>query len=206
MKIFENHKINKRVKDFSQLQISRRKFLKGAFAISAMSQVALLQSCVKDIVPSNDILTNQQFQIIIAVQNILFPKDNNGPGAFELNSHEYLIWVLSDKRLDPEDNQYIIDGIRWVNESAEEDFSKEFLKLSEPDQEKLINMISKKSWGESWLSVILNFIFESMISDPIYEFNKEAVGWKWLDHQVGYPRPTNDTRYDEIFKTIQKNN
>lgn len=205
MKIFENHKIDKRIKEYSQLSISRRRFLKGTLAVGAMSQIVFLQSCVNEILPPNDILTKKQYQTVITVQNILFPKDKNGPGASDFNAHEYLIWVLSDNRLDPEDNQYIIDGIRWIEESAEEHYSKSFLKLSESKQEELILKVSKENWGESWLSVILNFIFEAMISDPLYGFNNDSIGWKWLDHQVGNPRPTKELLYDKIFKTVQKN-
>ena len=44
-----------------------------------------------------------------------------------------------------------------------------------------------------------------MISDPIYGFNTNESGRKWLEHEAGYPRPTKETMYDEIFITVQQN-
>jgi gluconate 2-dehydrogenase gamma chain len=52
---------------------------------------------------------------------------------------------------------------------------------------------------------MLTFIFEAMISDPIYGFNKDEIGQKWLQHNAGFPRPTKKTRYDEIFNRVKTN-
>jgi len=193
--------IPRAIKEFSTWQISRRNFLKNTLAVGVMSQVAFIQSCENE--TSKTILNEKQSKIIISVQNILFPKDKNGPGAVDFNAHHYLQWVLSDKRIPSDEKQYIIDGIRWVNETAEETHSKKYLNLSKKKQVSLIQSISNTNWGESWLSVMLTFIFEAMISDPIYGFNTDEIGWKWLEHQAGYPRATKELMYDEIFTTVQ---
>ena len=193
--------IPRTMKEFSTWQISRRNFLKNTIAVGVMSQVAFMQSCEDE--TSNAILTDKQLKLIISVQNILFPKDKNGPGAIDFNAHHYLQWVLSDIRIASDEKQYIIDGIRWLNETAKENYSKIYLKLSKKEQVEIIQSISRINWGESWLSVLLTFIFEAMISDPIYGFNTDENGWKWLEHQAGYPRATQLLKYDEIFTTVQ---
>jgi len=203
MKIIADKKIPKTIKDFTTWQVSRRAFIKSSLAVSAWSQMSFLQSCIND-TSNTSILDTTQLKIVITVQNILFPKDKNGPGAIDFNADKYLLWVLADKRVDPDENDYIINGLKWINETAKEEKSDTFLNLSKKEQVALIQNIATKDWGESWLSVMLTFIFEAMISDPIYGFNKEGVGWKWLRHQVGFPQPTKDLRYDEIFKTVQK--
>lgn len=203
MKFIEDKTIPKSIKEFTNWQISRRNFIKSTLAIGAASQLTFIQSCSDDFIES--ILNKKQLDILIAVQNILFPKDKNGPGAFDFNAHNYVLWVLADKRIDPDENQYVIDGIKWVNETAEEEYSKSFLKLSKKEQVSLIHTISRKSWGESWLSIQLTLIFEAMISDPIYGFSTDEIGRKWLEHQAGFPRPTKETMYDTIFTTIQNN-
>jgi len=190
---------------FEQFRLERRRFIKGILAIAATSQFGLLQSCVKEFIPESDVLTQKQYNILITVQNILFPKDMNGPGAFDVDAHGYILWFLQDKRQDPDDQNYIIKGIGWVDETAVEDHGKGFLQLSSTKKMNLIANISTLEWGESWLSNLLNYIFEAMISDPLYGFNKKGIGWKWLEHQVGYPRPTKALLYDEIFKTVAKN-
>lgn len=195
--------IPRTIKEFASWQISRRNFIKSSLAVGLMSQVAYIQSCKTD--TSKISLNDKQLKIIISVQNILFPKDANGPGAYDFNAHHYVGWVLSDKRIALDEKQYIINGIRWLNETAEETHSKKYLKLTKKEQVDLIQLISNSNWGESWLSVMLTFIFEAMISDPIYGFNNDEIGWKWLEHQAGFPRATTELMYDQVFSTVLKN-
>ncbi len=108
--------------------------------------------------------------------------------------------MLWDERMDPEEKEYIIDGIGWVDETAEEKYSKSYVQLSQSEQEKLVADISNESWGSSWLSVILTFIFEALLSDPQYGSNPDRIGWVWLQHNPGYPRPTQLLLYPEILK------
>lgn len=196
-----NKNIPRTIKETKNWQVSRRNFIKNSLAIGALMQMSVLQSCINT-EQDTHILSKKQMAIAVAVQNILFPKDKNGPGAIDFNADKYLLWVLSDKRIPKDENQYIINGLKWVDETAQEEMSENFLKLSKKEQVKLIHTVSKTSWGESWLSVMLTFIFEAMISDPIYGFNKDETGRKWLGHIAGYPRPTKENRYDEIFETL----
>jgi gluconate 2-dehydrogenase gamma chain len=49
--------------------------------------------------------------------------------------------------------------------------------------------------GKQWISTILRYILEALLTDPIYGGNPNAIGWKWLDHQPGFPRPPANKRY-----------
>ncbi|HIP47955.1 MAG TPA: gluconate 2-dehydrogenase subunit 3 family protein [Lutibacter sp.] len=200
MKI-KNRNIPRTVKDTLSWQVSRRNFIKNSLALGALTQMSILQSCINN-ENNTTVLNKKQMAIAIAVQNILFPKDKNGPGAIDFNADKYLLWVLIDQRIPKDENQYIINGLKWVDETAQEEMSQIFLKLSKKEQVQLIHTVSKTNWGESWLSVMLTFIFEAMISDPIYGFNKDEIGRRWLGHVAGFPRPTKENRYDEIFETL----
>lgn len=191
-------------KNLEGKQVSRRVFLRNTFAVGVLANLPLLQSCVGDEV-SYSVLSKKDLKRVIAVQNILFPNDEHGPGAIDFNAQLYLLWFLQDKRIDTDEKDYIRNGITWVEETAQEEYDKAFLRLSKKEQVQLINFISKKSWGESWLSVMMNLIIEAMISDPIYGFNSEEIGWEWISHISGLPRPSADTKYDEIFATVLKN-
>ncbi len=193
--------IPKTIKDFTTWQISRRSFIRNTIAVGTISQISLLESCTDEF--SNKTLNDKQLNLVISVQNILFPRDENGPGAIDFNADKYLLWVLNDKRIADDDKQYVINGIGWLNESAQETYSKKYLKLTKKEQVNLIQSISKTNWGESWLSVMLTFIFEAMVSDPIYEFNSNEIGWSWIQHQAGIPRASKELMYDEIFTTLQ---
>jgi gluconate 2-dehydrogenase gamma chain len=148
---------------------------------------------------ARSILSLQQKEMVASIQGILFPDDGNGPGAADIHALEYLQWVLSDKEKDPEEVEYLINGIGWVDETAVEDTGRSYLDLNEGERETLIEKISKEDWGESWLSVILTFIFEALLCDPQYGGNPDEAGWKWLSHDPGQPRPTPPLLYPNIL-------
>ena len=39
------------------------------------------------------------------------------------------------------------------------------------------------------------YIFEALLSDPVYGGNPEGIGWRWLGHRPGFPRPNQRNRY-----------
>ena len=204
-KILKNREIPALIKNIEQWQLSRRNFVKSLLSVAAISQLPLLSSCIN---PKNNNtafgqLNEFQKNILKEVQIILFPDDGNGPSAVDINALNYLQWVITDTEMDPIDVEYIIDGISWVEETAQEKYAISFLKLSSNKRNSLITRISMENWGENWLSVILTFIFEALISDPQYGGNPNSIGWKWLQHNPGYPRPSTDLLYKQILETIR---
>lgn len=192
---------NNTEKTLTELRVSRRHFIKNALALGILSTTSgVLLSCDDD---TPALLSPSQEKRLISVQNILFPKDENGPGAYDVNAHEYVKWWLADTHIDPDEQRYLRNGLKWVEDTALETHQTPFLDLTKQAQVDLIYQIAGESWGESWLSVMLTYIFEALISDPIYGFNQNGIGWTWLNHQSGLPRPTEALKYDTIFKTIQ---
>lgn len=187
------------IKDQEAWQNSRRNFVKTMVLVGISAQIPFLQSCFNNSEESTGILSKEYFNIVRDVQNILFPSDHIGPGALELKADKYLLWVLSDQRLDPEEQQYIIDGIGWVEETASEAYSKKFSSLSLKEKNELVELISKENWGENWLSVMLTFIFEAMFADPLYGSNPDGIGWKWLEYKPGNPGATSELMYDNLL-------
>jgi gluconate 2-dehydrogenase gamma chain len=64
----------------------------------------------------------------------------------------------------------------------------------------MLRGISRSTAGENWLNNLLGYIFEAMLSPPIYGGNPEGTGWKWLEHQAGFPLPKAGQRYYELPK------
>jgi gluconate 2-dehydrogenase gamma chain len=58
-----------------------------------------------------------------------------------------------------------------------------------------LHQIVDSSAGENWLSLLLYYLFESLTLDPVYGGNPDGIGWHWLEHQPGFPRPTKETSY-----------
>ena len=134
-------------------------------------------------------------QVLLHCAYHLFPHSKLGPGAIDLNISSYLSQVLSDKRIMEEDRHYFLQGATWLEESAHEEFDQSFLNLNKADKEKLLQTIALKRWGENFILTTLSYIFEALLSSPVYGSNKNEIGWKWLEHQAGFPQPSNK---DEI--------
>ena len=192
------------IKTIDDWKLSRKKFIGSIFMAGTMVGIPM-SSVIGSSINGTEILSQNQFSIVESVQKILYPSDGNGPGAYDVMADRYLLWVLSDKRMDPEEKEYIINGIGWVDETAEENFSKDYSQLTLSEKEILLADISKETWGSSWLGVILTFIFEALLSDPQYGGNTDEIGWEWVHHNPGYPRPTEALLYPEIFATVSKN-
>ena len=179
--------------------MNRKEFIKQLSILGIASQFTFIYSCdnIRTVViPTNfNPLTEAEVKILAHVLEILFPSKQSSPSVQQLNSLEHIIWNLNDKNRDENTNKYIIKGINWVEETANEEKETSFLNLSDSKKEDLIEFISTKKWGKDWLSKILTLIFGSLVYDPIYNVNKEQSGWNWLQHKPGYPRPNKSTKY-----------
>jgi gluconate 2-dehydrogenase gamma chain len=188
-----------------RINLKRRQFLhnsiKASSGLALLPSIALFSGCEQDPrLIQADIVREEPWKTFEAVQLILFPDDGNGPGAIDLNATAYLKFVLDAPDTDKEDQEFILKGVHWINELAKTHSKKKFTDNNQPQQIELIKKISKSSSGEHWLSYLLVYIFEALLSDPIYGGNPHAIGWKWLEHQAGFPRPPHDKTYIELLK------
>ena len=152
------------------------------FIFSSISVVGTALDILPDLKNSNIKMKN--WLIIQQVQNILFPKNNNALGADEFGATNYLILVSKHSSFNKDDLKFLIRGSEELINRE-----KKFLSLKFQDQEKVIKSFSKTRFGENWLSLLLFYTIEALVSDPIYGGNKSESGWKWLGHNAGKPRP-----------------
>ena len=204
-----NERNNQTYRHASKNKIQRRSFVKSLLAVGLLTQVPVIAKAGSSPLLSPyqtkvDLLDKGQLEIVREVQQHLFPSDGNGPGAAELNADKYLLWVLSDPRKDPADTKYIIDGIGWVAETADEEYAKTFGELNANEKETLVAFIANQAWGASWLSIVLTYIFEALVADPKYGGNVKETGWKWLNHYPGNPRPTEKLLYGNILEQVNR--
>lgn len=177
-------------------EISRRHFLLGLAAVSVASMIPGMISCSAR--PVHDIhgqLSDDDFATLIAVQNHLFPRRDAIPGANDFNAPTYFTWVISDLKMDQEIVADMKKGFELVHRSSQELFNQPFIRLSNDQKETTLRTIEKEKLGKFWLSKQLTYIFEALLSDPVYGGNTNESGWKWLDHTPGIPRPTASNRY-----------
>ena len=124
------------------------------------------------------------FRVINSVQNILFPKNRDAPSANDFGATAYLINVSSHPSFLKDDLLFLYRGSRELIEK-----NPNFLKMGFVDKSKAIDNFSKTDMGENWLSMLLYYTIEAMLSDPIYGGNINEIGWRWLNHHTGKPQP-----------------
>ena len=160
--------------------LSRRKFIKNSF----LSSVILL-TCSGELFAATTPL-----QTIAVVQEDLFPATGLVPSGQYINANQYLRKILNHSRVSDADKEFIKDGAKWLNEEAVTKYKKPYEQLSSKQRQKVLKIVVDTDWGESWLSNIMSYLLEALLGDPIYGGNKGQIGWKWLNHKGGIPRPT----------------
>ncbi|MEE8341364.1 MAG: gluconate 2-dehydrogenase subunit 3 family protein [Candidatus Neomarinimicrobiota bacterium] len=176
-------------------KINRRSFLlaTGVFAgsVTLGSLLSYYYKSSRKPPPFN----KSQDKILKALQEHLFPKSNDSPGANDINALHYLHFVLTDPDIDEDNKNLLISGIDWLEEECHMTYNKSFINLLSQERDQIFRIIEDSNWGYRWLSLNLIYIFEALLSDPIYGGNPNEIGWRWLEHAPGFPRPTADNMY-----------
>ena len=193
-------KVPQAVRAFTSRRIDRREFLRRLTGFSALVLLPFPVSAQGAPSPAflqrNPAIFNEaQWRLLKQVQQHLFPATPDSPGAADLNAAPYLQWVIADPNMDEEITTFLKNGVQWTLETLQEKQIASFDALSEAQRESFLREIEQTDWGQNWLALLLLFIFEALLTDPIYGANPDGVGWEWLNHHPGYPRPTPQTRY-----------
>lgn len=140
-------------------------------------------------------LSKAQWKTVDAVQRHLFPSESQAPGAVEINAASYLYFVLSDQVLDPDERALIPAGLVMFEQFVQDTYSKRFPQLTAAQGEMALRSFEETPQGRQWITKLLGYIFEALLTDPVYGGNPKDVGWQWLGHRPGFPRPPRDRRY-----------
>ncbi len=184
--------------------MKRRDFLKNLLAAGIVIQIPWYISCQSGKekplpLPQNEVLDTSQKEIVIYFLKNFFPDVPGSPSIEDLNTYYHINSFLSDPNVDPDEQKYFINGIQWIKESANENFNKDFVELSQNEKRELIKKVIETGWGTNWSSKLLTLTFESLLLDPLYYINLDEAGWKWLHHQPGSPRPGSHNHYKKLL-------
>jgi len=199
-KNFPEVKIPDTFADIDKWNTNRRSFLKAALVAGAASQLTWFTSCSAKLEEANEYLTAEQSTVLKSILMIIFPNDGNGPSADDLNTFGFVLWTLGDALKKQEDKDYIIEGLDWANEKSQEIYFEKYSELDDEQKEALVKQFTELAWGKNWMSVMVTLTLESALLDPIYGGNTDEKGWKWLEHETGLPRPTEETRVEAFFE------
>jgi len=184
--------------------LSRREFLtrslKTVGAVAMLPTISLLPACTEQRADAQQtLLQTEPWQTFAVVQQQLFPADGHGPSAADFNATLYLKFVLDAKDTDPEERGFIQKGIGWLNELSNEKHHTTFVQCTDDQQRELIYTITQSRSGERWVSYLLTYLLEALLSDPVYGGNPNGIGWQWLEHQPGFPHPPSDKTYPRLL-------
>ena len=134
-----------------------------------------------------------QWLTLAAVQDHLLPAEPSNPkapGAREVHATAYLDRALAVPGFDADSRSLILQGIGWLDDLARERHRAAFYDLGPGLREDLLHRIAGTPAGERWLSSLIGYTLEALLADPLYGGNPGGIGWVWLDHDPGQPRPT----------------
>lgn len=188
--------------------ISRRGFMARATMLASFA-LAYPSAALTELRRSNQNSSNLKnstlnwqheatWQTLFAVQEVLFPAGENIPGASDIGATAYLHNAIDNPKADGADKAFIFRGTGWLNALTQTQHKKEFVQLSFIQQDEIIQQIVQSRAGRNWVSMLLTYTLEALLADPIYGGNKNEVGWKWLQHQPGYPAPSKDKIWDHL--------
>ena len=138
--------------------------------------------------------------LLAAVQEHLFPDEPDAPGAREINALRYLQGVLGDPAGDRDEQRFILKGVDWLEDLSRRRHRSAFVDLDPLLREQVLREAADSDPGDNWLATLLLYLCEALLSDPAYGGNPDGIGWTWLRHQPGYPRPTPDRRYAKMLR------
>ena len=183
--------------------LSRRVFiLRGSAVVAAGTALSGLPSVLGTELSRDSkliVFSEKQKTMLLAVQEHLFPKGVDSPGALDIKALPFLQFVIGQTDFDSDSRGFIVNGIQSLEEASMERFDLSFAELDFTHKERLLRYLAYRTrWGKNWLSLLLYYIFEALLADPVYGCNPDGIGWKWLQHQPGFPQPPADKIYTRI--------
>ena len=184
--------------------ISRRQFIQAIAAFSASWPIAGMAKL--------NTLGNSHIEVyknlsdpwltLSSVQEHLFPAgdvlDQHSPGAKDIAALRFLRNMLEAPDTEAEEKSFILNGVNWLNDLSVKNHQTKFIELSPVNKEKVLRQIETSNAGYRWLSLMMGYLIEALLSDPVYGGNRDQQGWKWLEHIPGFPTPTIDKVYFKL--------
>ena len=182
--------------------LSRRQFIQllatatAAYPLSALAEKRQQLSTT----PGTQAHLKEPWLTLSSVQEHLFPADEDSPGASDIQAINYLQNMMMTPDFDKEDAVLIHNGVGWLNDLSAQQYKKTFIQLDSNAKEIMLRRIENSKQGSRWLSLLLTYLLEALLTDPVYGGNPNGIGWTWLQHQPGFPRPTKDKQYFKLRK------
>lgn len=186
--------------------LSRRQFMQILSALSLSWPVNSMGKREPTDLATETIYTDldDPWLTLAQVQEHLFPADESSPGATDIAALQFLRNMLDAPDTDSTDRDFIINGVSWLNDLSVKNHQLPFKQLNETDKETVLRTIERSQAGGRWLSSMMSYLIEALLSDPVYGGNKDSKGWQWLEHIPGFPTPTANQLYFKMINNTRR--
>jgi gluconate 2-dehydrogenase gamma chain len=125
-----------------------------------------------------------------AALQVILPGGGGAPSAASIDAAGYLFRTMRHPSFDHEIRDFIVRGVPWLDTEAETAFKKHFAELEASERDAVLRIIvNDYRRGEAWVSTLVSYTLEALLSDPLYGANTDEAGWEWLGLVPGLPRP-----------------
>ena len=182
--------------------MDRRKFMLVLGSVAAAYPLSLLVKKRAAAVAAPALA--EPWRTLDAVMEHMLPAEPNSPGSRDIQAVAYLQNMLLAPDVPEDDRRFILDGVGWLNDLAKKERATDFVGLNHEQREQILRGIEQSRAGERWLSAVLTWLLEALLSDPVYGGNPNGKGWKWLQHPPGYPTPPPNKMYFKLGYQVHK--
>ena len=134
-------------------------------------------------------LTADARRSLEAAQDRLLPSALGSPGARDVGATAYLERGLRHPDVDADSCAVIARGLARLDVLADDLDGRPFAALPAARRDEALQRFEDEDGGQPWLAVMLAFTLEALLGDPAHGGNPGEVGWTWLGHRPGFPRP-----------------
>ena len=184
----------------AEKKLSRRTLLKSAMGAASVAALPAFIISAKQQQQLLELKKRDPWLTLDSTLSHLLPKSaaSNDINAQDIHALNYLYQIITVHPTKQDEKDFILEGVGWLNNYARKEYSQAFAELTFEEKELLLRQISHSNAGENWLTTLINYLFEAMLSPPSYGGNPQGVGWQWLEHQAGFPLPEKGQRYFEL--------
>lgn len=169
------------------------------------------------------------FDTLSAVTEVIFPEDDNGPGAIGLgvpffidrqlagtwgiNERMYMQGPFQEGEIPLIKQEIFLQGIRKIEEESQNDFDNSFIELNEDQQIEILERFEADDvemdliTSSQFFQILRQSTLEGAYSDPLYGGNKGMEGWKMKEYpgaQLSYRHlMTEDHTVDSEYVVIE---
>lgn len=191
-----------------RLLLRRRAFLQALIGAAGTLLAAPARAEIDLLAPGNrppptelaQALEETPWPTLAAVLPQLFPSEAGAPGADEINALGYLQSALAREQAEArEDYAFIAAGASFFRKRVALDHGgRLFDELDQTEREAALQRMAGSTDGANWISMLMYYLLEALLGDPVYGGNVGEAGWKWLGYTPGFPRPPEGKRYYEL--------